>query len=62
MYTTLSPISRNQWHVSEPVKTATPIATVTRHENGQCSATIMADALNREELSSLSAFMDGLEH
>jgi hypothetical protein len=58
LYTRFSPISRNTWEVSTPAKSPKPIATITRRRNGQCAAAITADhALNREELSSLSVFM-----
>jgi len=57
LYTHFSSVSPDKWEVSAPTKSAKPIASITRR-NGQCSATITADhALNGEELSSLSAFM-----
>jgi hypothetical protein len=59
MYMRFSPISRNEWAVTVPVKSTKPIATVTRH-NHRCSVTING-ALNREELDSLSAFMQEQE-
>jgi hypothetical protein len=56
-YTRFAAISRNAWEVSEPAKSAKPIATITRRR-GQFLATITADhGLNREELVSLLDFM-----
>ncbi len=57
LYMRFSPITRNQWNVFTPVKSANPIAIVKRH-NGTCSATLKTTrALNRAELTILSAFM-----
>jgi hypothetical protein len=55
LYMRFSPISRNKWEVSAPVKSAKPIATVTRRR-GLCSVTT-DHALNQEELATLSVFM-----
>ena len=54
-YMRFSPTGRSKWDVLAPVKSAKPIATVTRR-NGRCSVTTDR-ALSREELESLSAFM-----
>lgn len=60
-YMRFSPISRNQWAVTVPVKSKTPIATVTR-SNHRCSVTVTdSGTLNREELDSLSAFIQEQE-
>lgn len=56
LYMRFSPISRNTWEVSTPVKSAKPIATITRRR-GRCLVTTSGRALNREELLSLSTFM-----
>ena len=60
LYMRFSPVSRNKWDVYTPVKSAKPIATVTRRR-GKCFATTTAHAINREELAAISAFMDERE-
>lgn len=61
LYTRFSPISRNKWEASAPTKSTKPIATITR-SRGRCFATLTADhALNRDELESLSTFMQECE-
>jgi len=61
LYTRFLPISRNKWSVSAPTVSAKPIAHITRRR-GQCIATSVPDhALNREELSSVSVFMQERE-
>ena len=56
-YMRFSSTGRSKWDVFAPVKSAKPIATVTRR-NHRCSVTVTANGtLNREELESLSAFM-----
>lgn len=58
LYMRFSPVSRNTWNVSTPVKSAKPIATIKRSRNRQCSVTISLDhALSRKEMFCLSAFI-----
>lgn len=62
LYMRFSPVSRNTWEVSTPVKSTKPIATITRSRNRQCSVTVCSDhALSREEMSCLSSFMQERE-
>lgn len=57
LYMFFSSIRPNQWEAVTPVKSTKPVATITRRR-GKCSASITAGrALNSEELSGLSAFM-----
>ena len=49
------PISPNTWTATTPVKSANPIATITRRR-GQCTVTAHR-ALNRAELAAISLFM-----
>lgn len=57
-YMRFKPTTRNQWEVTTPVKSKTPIANVRLRRNGECSTRITTDrALSGEELDSLSAFM-----
>lgn len=56
LYTRFTPIARNQWEVTAPVKSKKPIAKVTPR-----SVTVNR-AISREELDSLSAFMQEREH
>ena len=56
LLTLFSPISRNTWEVSEPAKSAKPVAHVTVRA-GRCSTKITKDVMNREELKSISLFM-----
>ncbi len=56
LYMHFSPVGQSQWEASTPVKSKLPIAKVTRR-NGHCSVTVNR-ALSREELDSLSAFME----
>ena len=61
LFTHFSSISRNTWEVSAPTKSAEPIAFITR-QRGQCFVEVTSNhALNREELSSLSVFMQECE-
>jgi hypothetical protein len=58
LYMRFSPVSRNTWNVSTPVKSAKPIATIKRSRNRQCSVTISPDhALSRKEMFCLSSFI-----
>jgi hypothetical protein len=58
LYVRFSPISRNTWGVSAPVKSSKPIANITRRR-GRCFAkSTPGHTLSREELLSLTVFME----
>jgi len=57
LYLRFEPVALNQWDVVAPVRSAKPIARV-KQRHGQCSVLVTeGHSLNREELSSLSVFM-----
>ncbi len=60
-YIRFSPVSRNEWSVSAPAKSAKPIATIT-HSHGHYSTTFAADyAPNREIVAGVLDFIEDRE-
>lgn len=59
VYMRFSPVSRNAWDVSTPVKSPKPAARIARRA-GRCSVkTAPGRALTRAELAVVSLFMGG---